>query len=155
MQESGISARISSFLRSLADDLRKIGISRNLYLAVPLSAAMLVCQALAVWFTMLAYGLRLPVEAGVAVMLIVRLGTAIPNAPANVGSFQFFTVLALGLFAVDKTVAAGFSIVDFAVLTVPLWGLGLLALTRSGMSLASVRNEIAGRVANSGERLCG
>jgi hypothetical protein len=37
-----------------------------------------------------------------------RLG--IPNAPANVGSYQFFSVLGLTLFGVDKTVAAGFSI---------------------------------------------
>jgi hypothetical protein len=42
-------------------------------------------------------------------ILIVRLGTMIPNAPANVGSFQFFTFLALGSFGVEKTVAAGFS----------------------------------------------
>jgi uncharacterized membrane protein YbhN (UPF0104 family) len=104
---------------------------------------MLGCQALAVWFMMLAYGLRLPVLAGAVVLLIVRLGTAIPNAPANVGSFQFFTVVALGLFGVEKTVAVGFSIVDFAVLTVPLWLLGLLALTKSGLTVASLRKEVA------------
>jgi hypothetical protein len=33
----------------------------------------------------------------------------IPSAPANVGSFQFFTFLVLGSFGVEKTVAAGFS----------------------------------------------
>lgn len=140
---SGVLERASSFLGTLASGLRDIGVSRNLYLAALLSAAMLMCQAAAVWFVMLAYGLRLPPAAGAVVTLIVRLGTAIPNAPANVGSFQFFTVLALGLFGVDKTLAAGFSIVDFAVLTVPLWLLGLLAVARCGMSLASLRSEVA------------
>ena len=135
-------AYISAVLGALAAGLREIGISRNLYLAALLSAAMLGCQALAVWFMMLAYGLPLPVLAGAVVLLIVRLGTAIPNAPANVGSFQFFTAVALGLFGVEKTVAVGFSIVDFVVLTVPLWLLGLLALTKSGLTVASLRKEV-------------
>ena len=136
-------AGISAALGPLVKGLREIGISRDVSLAALLSAAMLGCQALAVWFMMLAYGLRLPVLAGAVVLLIVRLGTAIPNAPANVGSFQFFTVVALGLFGVEKTVAVGFSIVDFAVLTVPLWLLGLLALTKSGLTVASLRKEVA------------
>ena len=134
---------ISAFVAQLAGGLKEIGLSRHLIVAALLSAGMLACQALAVWFIMLAYGLKLPVVAGAVVVLIVRLGTAIPNAPANVGTFQFFTVLALGLFGVDKTVAAGFSIVDFAVLTAPLWTIGVIALSRSGMSLGSIRQEIA------------
>jgi len=51
------------------------------------------------------------------ILVIVRVGTAIPNAPANIGSHQFFCVLALNLFGVEKTVAAAFSIVYFLALT--------------------------------------
>lgn len=138
-----ILAAVSAFVSRLASGLREIGISRPLGLAAALSAAMLACQVLAVWFIMLAYGLRLPLGAGAVVLLVVRLGTAIPNAPANVGSFQFFTVVALAIFGVDKTVAAGFSIVDFLVLTAPLWLLGILAISRTGMTLASIRTQIA------------
>ncbi len=135
-------ARASAAVETLATGLRDIGLSRRTYLATLLSAAMLICQALAVWFMILAYGLQLSVIAGVAVLLIVRLGTAIPNAPANVGSFQFFTVLALGIFGVEKTTAAGFSIVDFAVLTLPLWLLGFLSVVMSGFSAASLRAQV-------------
>ena len=134
---------LSSIVSRLARGLCEIGVSPSLYFAVALSAAMLACQALAIWFIMLAFGLKLGVLAGAVVVLIVRLGTAIPNAPANVGSFQFFTVLALGLFGVEKTVAAAFSIVDFFILTAPLWIIGLLALSRTGMSLGDIRAEIA------------
>jgi hypothetical protein len=75
-------------------------------------------------------------------LLIVRLGTAIPNAPANIGSHQFFCVLALSLFGVAQTAAAGFSIVYFLALTLPLWILGLLALSRTGLSLSTIRLSI-------------
>ena len=133
----------SSFVSDLARGLREIGLSPSLYAAAGLSAGMLVCQALALWFVMLAYGLRLNFAVAVIVMLVVRLGTAIPNAPANVGSFQFFTVVALGLFGVEKTIAAVFSVVDFAVLTVPLWIIGFFALTSNGLNLHAVRAEIS------------
>ena len=58
---------------------------------------------------------------GLAVFIIVHLGTLVPGAPANVGSYQFFTVLGLTLFGVEKAAAAGFSFVVFTVLTAPLW----------------------------------
>lgn len=136
---------LSSVVSHLARGLCEIGVSRSLHFAVALSAAMLACQALAIWFIMLAFGLKLGVLAGAVVVLIVRLGTAIPNAPANVGSFQFFTVLALGLFGVDKAVAAAFSIVDFFILTAPLWIVGLFALSRTGMGLRDIRAQVGSR----------
>jgi uncharacterized protein (TIRG00374 family) len=137
-----ILAWLSSFMARLARGLRAIGMSWSLCGAWVISAGMLACQIFAIWFIMLAVGLKLSLLAGAVVVLIVRLGTAIPNAPANVGSFQFFTVLALGLFGVDKTVAAGFSIVDFFILTAPLWIIGLFALSRTGMGLDDIRAEI-------------
>jgi hypothetical protein len=72
-------------------------------------------------------------------LLILRLGTTMPKAPANVGSFQFFSLLALRLFGVEKTVAVGFSIVYFISLTIPLWILGLLAIAGTGLSLSTMR----------------
>jgi glycosyltransferase 2 family protein len=131
------------FTSHLASGLRDIGISRRLYVAALLSGSMLVSQIVALWFMMLACRIDRPIGAAAAVLLVVRFGTAIPNAPANVGSFQFFTVLALGLFGEDKTIAAGFSLIYFFVLTVPLWILGLLAVSRTGISLSTIRLEAA------------
>ncbi len=139
---SSLVQRLGGFIRQLARGLRDIGISRRFYLAALLSGAMIACQALAVWFMMLACGVRLHIGAGAIVFLVVRLGTALPNAPANVGSFQFFTVVALGLFGVDKTQAAAFSVIDFVALTAPLWILGLLAVSRTGMTLAEIRAHV-------------
>ncbi len=137
-------AAISNFAAEIASGLRRIGLSRHLYSAMAASGAMLACQGLAIWLIILACGLDLGVFVGAVVTVVIRLGTAIPNAPANVGSFQFFTVLGLGLFQVEKATAAGFSLVAFAVLTVPLWAIGLLSLSNTGMSFSNIRSEIAG-----------
>jgi len=63
---------------------------------------------------------------------MVRLGTLIPGAPANIGTFQFACVLGLGLFGVTGEPAAAFSMIVFLLLTVPLWSLGALAFSRAG-----------------------
>lgn len=133
---------VASGGNQMVEGLRSIGFSRWFFLSFAVSFCLLFFQALAFWLVMSGYGLRLSFWAGAAVLLIVHLGTAIPNAPANVGTYQFFTVVGLTLFGVDKTLASGFSVVVFVILTLPLWVLGFWALTRSGMRLASLRDEI-------------
>lgn len=142
-RRSKVAEAISRFVGEIALGLRQIGFSGKFYFAAAISGAMLACQGLALWLIMLACGLGLGIMAGIVVMVVVRLGTAIPNAPANVGSFQFFTVLALGLIGVEKTTAAAFSLIAFAVLTTPLWVVGLLSLSNTGMSYSKIRAEIS------------
>ena len=92
---------------------------------------------------MRAYGLQLPLAPAFAVFIIVHLGTVLPMAPANVGSYQFFTVLGLTIFGVDKGTAAGFSLVVFIVLTLPLWMIGLWAFGASDLTLLEARSELS------------
>ena len=134
---------IRSLIGQFAEGLRSIGFSRPFFGAFFLSLLFLSFQILAFWFMMVAYRLALPFWIGVVVALIIIIGTVIPNAPSNVGSFQFFCVLGLTLFGVDKTVAAGFSLFSFALLTIPLWVLGFIALGFSGMTLSGIRKEIS------------
>ncbi|MEN6310376.1 MAG: lysylphosphatidylglycerol synthase domain-containing protein, partial [Acidobacteriota bacterium] len=115
---------------------------RYSFAAFPLSLLLFVFQSFSFWFIMQAYGLHLSFWIGAAVFLIVHFGTALPNAPANIGTYQLFCVLGLTLFGVEKTTAAGFSIVVFVLLTIPLWALGFIALGQSGMTLASVKDKV-------------
>jgi uncharacterized protein (TIRG00374 family) len=131
----------SRFASGFASGLRDIGKPQRIALAALLSAGMLACQVLALWFILLGCRIPLSLSAGAIILLMVRLGTAIPNAPANIGSMQFFTVLALGLFGVGKTIAAGFSITYFLVLTIPLWVIGLFAISNAGINIAAIRSE--------------
>jgi uncharacterized protein (TIRG00374 family) len=132
-------SRIRALIGATLFGMSRVGLNGTLGVAVLYSLIMLLFQAAAFWFVMISCKLSLGYAAAAAVFLIVHLGTALPNAPANVGGFQFFTVLGLRLFGVEKTLAAGFSVVVFIVLTVPLWVLGLAALSTSGVSLSQIR----------------
>jgi uncharacterized protein (TIRG00374 family) len=133
---------VSSLLENLSGGLQGMARTREFYLSLAGSLLLLAFQATAFWLVMLVCGLRLSFWIGVAVFLIVRLGTAIPGAPANLGSYQFFTVVGLTLFGVDKGVATGFSLVVFALLTLPLLVLGSVAMSASGTSLLKIRREV-------------
>jgi uncharacterized membrane protein YbhN (UPF0104 family) len=139
-----------AWLDRLRSGAREIGLRRETYFAFGLSLALLAAQILAFWLVMRAYGLDAGLGVASATLIIVHLGTAIPNAPANVGTYQFFCVVGLMLFGIDKSIAAGFSVVVFVVLTVPLWLLGSVALGRTGVTLRGFRLEHSGW--NSGGR---
>jgi hypothetical protein len=106
------------------------------------SALVLLGQALAFASIAKACSIPLPIWKTAVSLLIVRTGTAIPNAPANVGSYQFFTVVGLTWLGVAKSQAMIFSVVVFVLLTLPLWLLGFLALRSAGYSLTQIRQEM-------------
>ena len=124
--------------------LHAIGTAPTFYPALLLSLLMPFCQILGIWAMMKSYGLHLPFLVSVVVLLVINLGVSLPNAPANVGAYQFFCVLGLSVFQVEKTTATGFSIFAFLALTFPFVFLGFAALVRSGLSMRSMREKVVG-----------
>ena len=134
---------VGHFVDQLAGGIKDIGRSRAFYLSLLASSLVLICQIAAFWMVIKAYGLQLSLWSSAATVLIVVLGTVIPNAPSNVGTYQFFCVVGLSLFGIDKTTATGFSVVVFVVLTAPLWLIGIYAISRTGMTLKDIRRELS------------
>jgi hypothetical protein len=122
--------------------LHAMGTAPSFYPAVLSSLMVPGFQILALWAIMKSYNLQLPFLVAVVVVLVINLGVSLPNAPANVGSYQFFCVLGLSVFQVEKTTATGFSIFAFIALTLPLVFLGMAALVRSGLSLRTMRERV-------------
>src|ERR1700722_8029984 len=143
----------SPLMRALLG-LHSMGTAVSFYPAVLASLFLPGCQVLGLWAMMEAYGLKLPFLAAIVVLLVINLGVSLPNAPAEGGAYQFFCVLGLSVFQVEKTTATSFSIFAFLALTIPFIFLGFLGLVRSGLSLRTIRstvkslpNEARGRTA--------
>ncbi len=133
---------VTRFLDKITSRIGDIGFSLVLFEALGLSVLYLTLKAVSFALLVKAYGLPISFFAGILVFFIVHLGTIIPNSPGNVGVFQFFTILGLILFGIDKTTATGFSIVIFVLWGVPHWVLGFLSMKYSGIKLRTVRKEI-------------
>ncbi len=125
-------------------DLHSMGTAPSFYAAVFASILIPLCQVLGLWAMMRSYGLRLPFLVAVVVLLVINLGVSLPNAPANVGSYQLFCVLGLSVFDIEKTTATNFSVFALLALSLPFAILGFLALVRSGLSIRSVREKVSG-----------
>ncbi|HXJ17900.1 MAG TPA: lysylphosphatidylglycerol synthase transmembrane domain-containing protein, partial [Candidatus Polarisedimenticolia bacterium] len=138
--------RLSGKVMAVLTDLHAIGTAPTFYPAVLASLLMPFCQVLALWAMMRSYGLHLSLLAAVVVLLVINIGVSLPNAPANFGSYQFFCVVGLNVFQVEKTTATGFSFFAFIALTFPFIFLGFAALLRSGLSLRSMREKVIGGV---------
>jgi len=140
--------RLSSVLERLGEGFRSIGFKGGLLSAFLITLTMFTLQAASLWFLMRAYGLQVPFGVGAGVFFITLFGTALPIAPAGVGTSQFFCVVGLTLLGVDRTAAAGFSIVSYVILNLPLLAIGLFALSRCGMTLAAVKEKLRAQRAN-------
>ncbi|MFH1754064.1 MAG: lysylphosphatidylglycerol synthase transmembrane domain-containing protein [Candidatus Latescibacterota bacterium] len=132
---------IAAFLSQFADGLRTIRTLARFCGVLAASIVYLFSQVLAYWMIMKAYGLHFSLWVPAVVLVIVRLGTALPSAPANIGPYQFFCVLALTLFGVDKTTAAGFAVALWLIFSIPILILGFTAFIKSGLSLSDVRRR--------------
>jgi glycosyltransferase 2 family protein len=137
------SRRVPSKMMTALTALHAMGTAPSFYSAVVVSLLLPSCQILGLWAMMRSYGLDLPFFAAVVVLLVINLGVSLPNAPANVGSYQFFCVLGLSVFQIEKTTATGFSIFAFLALTLPFVFLGFAAVVRSGLSLRTMREQVS------------
>ncbi|HSW48600.1 MAG TPA: lysylphosphatidylglycerol synthase transmembrane domain-containing protein, partial [Bryobacteraceae bacterium] len=101
-------SRFKDALRHVVEGLHVMGNSPTFLPAVAVSLMYLASQVIPIYA--LGRGLDMDISLGAAavVLVILRIGTVLPEAPSNVGVFQFFAVLGLQLFGMDKGDAAGF-----------------------------------------------
>lgn len=134
-------SRWAATLRHVVDGLHTMGKKQTFSRASLISLLYLVLQIIPVWALMKGYEMDLSIWAAAAVLIIVRIGTVVPNAPGNVGLYQATCVLALGLFGVDKTTATGFAFMMFGALTLPLLIGGAVAVTLTGLNIHEIRHR--------------
>ncbi len=114
----------------LVDDLNLIGHSRYLCLAFFQSLPYLLLQTIPIWAAFKGYGFDLPLPDAFALMVILRLTSALPQAPGNIGLFQLFTKgVLINMFNVVPDEAGRFSIVLWGIVTLPLIAGGFVALS--------------------------
>ena len=102
-------SRWSRMLRPLVDGVHSMGKSRSFWWAGFLSFCYLALQIVPLYALLRGYGMNLSVSAALVLLVILRLGTVIPQAPGNVGSFQALIVAGLGLFGFSRADSTGFA----------------------------------------------
>ncbi len=134
-------SRWAAALRQAVEGLHAMGNSRWFYASAAVSVLYLAAQLVPIYALMKGLRLDVPLEAVAVVLVILKLGTVLPQAPSNIGGFQFFTVVALRVFDVDRATATGFATVFFVVMTLPLIAAGGIASAMAGMGIGDLRRR--------------
>lgn len=103
-----------------------------------------ILSALTNYLVFLALELTMPIWASLLLLVVLQVGTAVPSSPGRIGVFQYLVILTLSIFAVDKNVALGYSVVLYLVIYVPIallgvWGLWHEKITWGKLTEAIVR----------------
>ena len=137
-----LDARLFSWAHVFIEDLHRIGHSRYLYFSAAVSIPYLLIQIVPIYAIMQAYGFDgVSWAQAAALMVLLRLGTVLPQAPGNIGLFQVVSTLVLTLFGVPVATARRFAAILFAVVTVPLLIVGFVALVASGAKMGDIHRE--------------
>ena len=128
---------------TLIEDLHLIGHSRYLYFSFFVSGAYMLMQVLPIYALVKANGLAVPWTASFTMMVLLRLSSIVPQAPGNLGSFQWVTARTLIMFGLAAGHAKRFSLILWAVVTIPLIVIGFVALALEGLNMTHLHREAA------------
>lgn len=110
-------------------------------LAIALSTATWGFVAATYWLTGRAVGLEISMSGSMLVAAVATLGTAIPSAPANIGTYEVATVVVLTALGVPAHEALAMALLAHAIVTVPFVVVGAVAAAQLSVSLADVAEE--------------
>jgi uncharacterized protein (TIRG00374 family) len=125
--------------RAILDGMRILPNGRLLLAVFVVSLALWFLPILSSWIIIQAFGFDVPFNAALIVFIFIGFGTALPNAPGMIGTFQYACVLALGLFGVSQADALAYGLVLNALQVLSLVLQGLIALPFAGVRVADIR----------------
>ena len=133
-----LSERILQIFVMFVDGLSALQRPAVVIQAVFISVLVWAALAGGVYLLFVAFNFPLGFNAAVTVLVIVNLGLIVPSSPGFVGTFQFFCVAALGLFAIDKSHALSFSVAYHLSQWLPTTLWGLYYLNRENLKLSDL-----------------
>lgn len=98
------------------------------------SAVVWVLSALTNYLVFRAINLELPLSAALFILVVLHIGTTVPSSPGRLGVFQYLVIFSLSLYAVDKNIALGYSLILYLVIYVSIAVIGGFCLWREKLS---------------------
>ncbi len=129
------------WFNTLISDLHMIGHSRYLYFSFFVSGLYMLAQMLPIYLLVLANRLPVAWTASFTMLVLLRLSSIVPQAPGNIGSFHWVAARTLMMFGLAAGHARRFSLILWAVVTIPLIIVGFIALTFEGLNITHLQKQ--------------
>ncbi len=135
---SRYAGQFTGLVQCFLEGLAAMKSAKNLIVAAILSIPIWTAYALGTYAALKACTIDAPFSASWVVLAFVGIGVSLPSAPGFVGTFQFFTVAALALYAVEPQQAFGFSLLYHLAQYIPVTLFGWILLIKEQMSLGDL-----------------
>ena len=137
-----LAIKVGNLLNNFLYGLKIVNHKRNIFWAFIFSIIVWLSESLTYYIISLSFGIDLPIYVALLTMIIVNIGILIPSAPGYIGAFEFFCISALGIFAVEKSIALSFAIVLHAVLFVPITVIGIFYFWKENLNLSDITGVV-------------
>lgn len=136
-----LALRVVTLIDRFSGGLEVIRDPARLLVVFALSVAGWAVTGFATYIWLLAFNLPLPWFAGIFVLVVINLGSAIPSSPGYVGVYHYLAVLALSAWGVERSPALAYGIGTHALNMIANVSLGAFFVAREGVSLHDLRTE--------------
>jgi hypothetical protein len=109
--------------------------------AVALSTLTWAFVAGTYWLAAQSLGIDIRISESMLVAAVATLGTAIPSAPANIGTYEVAAVVVLTALGVEAHEALAMALLTHAIVTVPFAIVGAAAVAQLSISVADIADE--------------
>ena len=111
--------------------------------AVVVSIAILLIMALSMYTLFFAFELEVSFIGALFVLFALGIAIFVPQAPGFIGVFRWATKEGLEIMGVDPSSAAAYAIACWAIFIIPPVFVGLICLSKEGLSLSELPRQAA------------
>lgn len=117
----GLKEKIVSVIHSFMEGVLSINRFSSFLFIILCTVLSWSAFILAFYLAIISFGIQVPLSAAIMLVLILTVGFNLPVSPGYIGTFQYFSVIALSLFNIEKSVALSFSFVlQFVTILFPV-----------------------------------
>lgn len=120
------SEKIGKLLENITSAIKFLKDRQVLTVAIPLTIFnWFVVSAISTYLLLIAFNIKVSLIGLYLIIGISVLSVAIPSSPGFVGTWEFFTMMALSIFGVEKNIALSYAILSHFMALLPLNLVGL------------------------------
>jgi uncharacterized protein (TIRG00374 family) len=127
-------------LRSFAEGLSVLRHPGRFAVVFFWALALWLTQAVAFWIMFKALDISAPFSAALFIQGLIVFGVAVPSTPGYFGPFEYFAVVGLAVYGVDKSLAVAWALTFHVLSLLPITIIGLYYVARGGMKLGELRH---------------
>lgn len=138
-----LAERFFQFFRSFVSGFKVLRQGHLLLRVILISLVLWFIYILTVYVMFFAFQISLPFSAAMFFLAIVGVSVTIPSSPGYVGTWEFFGVMALSFYQINKELALSFTLVHHLLNFIWVTLLGIFFILRESISLREIKNGLA------------